>query len=96
MTKEGRACLIAYGRKIVLVPHEEYLKLGADSETRSFAYRELFKSHITVEDIHLVEGASDYSYPLDDDRFSQQIEQQYFIKLGQPGRGRPKKALKIG
>lgn len=81
----------AWGGESGLVLHPEYLKLGQDSETRCFAYRELFKHQLPEQDIHLIEKASDYCYPVGEARFCQQIEDQYGIKLGQSKRGRPKK-----
>jgi putative transposase len=81
----------AWGKETGLVPHVEYLKLGANDETRCHAYRELFKDRLPGADVHLIERASEYCSPVGDDRFCQQIEMKYGIKLGQSVRGRPKK-----
>lgn len=81
----------AWGGESCLVPHPEYIKLGKDIESRCFAYRELFQQQLPENDIHLIEKASDYCHPVGDDRFCQQIESKYGIKLGQNNRGRPKK-----
>ena len=81
----------AWGGKSLLVPHPEYMKLGNDAESRCFSYRELFKQQLPENDIHFIEKASDYCHPVGDDRFCQQIEAKYGIKLGQSNRGRPKK-----
>ena len=86
----------AWGGKTHLVAHEEYQKLGRDIEIRRHVYRELFKYHLAEHDIHLIERASDYCCPVGDDRFCQQIEKQYGIRLGQAGRGRPKKIKETG
>jgi putative transposase len=86
----------AWGGKTDLVPHDEYLKLGADIETRCYAYRELFKYQLSERDIHMIECASNYCYPVGDDRFCQQIEKQYGIKLGQAASGRPKNTSETG
>jgi putative transposase len=86
----------AWSRKSNLTPHEEYLGLGSDIKARCYAYRELFKYQISEQDIHLIEHASKYCQPVGDDRFREQIESKYGIKLGQPGRGRPSKATKFG
>ena len=84
----------AWGGVSCLTPHDEYLKLGSNSEARCYAYRELFKYHLSDHDIHLIENASKYCQPVGDDRFRHQIEEKYGIKLGQAARGRPRKVVK--
>jgi putative transposase len=80
----------AWGREMGLVPHVEYLKLGKSDEARCRAYRELVKNRLPGTDVHLIERASDFCSPVGDDRFCQQIEAKYGIKLGYSARGRPK------
>ena len=46
--------------------------------------------------ISLSEQASQYCHPIGDDRFKQQVEQRYGIKLGQAARGRPIKRKENG
>jgi putative transposase len=86
----------AWNRLSSVVPHEEYLKLGVCEEVRCHAYRELFKCQISDEDVHFIERASQYCQPVGDDRFREQIEQQYGIKIGQAARGRPRKKRLTG
>ncbi len=74
-----------------LTPHEEYLRLGRDTEERTRAYRELFIHQISEEDLHLVRKAAHYCQPVGDDRFREQIEAKYGIRPGQMTRGRPRK-----
>ena len=83
----------AWGKMTSLVLHEEYLKLGPDGNSRYFAYREIFKQQLSEHDVHLIERASEYCYPVGDGRFCQQIEERYGIRVGQSARGRPKKAI---
>lgn len=85
----------AWGGMSSLTAHEEYLKPGSDNEARYFAYRELFKYHLSEQDIHLIENASNYCQPVGDDRFRKLIEKKYGVKLGQASRGRPRKVIKI-
>ncbi len=80
----------AWGKKTDLVPHDENLKLGADVDARCYANRDVFKNQLSGTDVHLIERASEYCCPVGDDRFCQQIEARYGIKLGQSARGRPK------
>lgn len=79
----------AWGDVNGLSPHEEYWQLGRDTKERCHTYRELFKHQLSEENLHLFRKAAHYSQPVGDDRFRQQIEQQYGIKLGQMRRGRP-------
>ena len=85
----------AWGGESNLIRHDEYLKLGCDVESRCYAYRELFKCQLSDQEIRLIENASDYCHPVSDDRFRQQIEKKYNIKLGQSARGRPKKLIAL-
>ncbi len=81
----------AWGKRSRIVPHVEYLNLGPTQESRCRAYRELFKTQISNEDIHLIERASEYCQPVGDDKFRKMIEDRYGFKLGQLKRGRPRK-----
>lgn len=81
----------AWGDHGWLQHHEEYLRLGPTPETRGHAYRELFRAHLSEEDIHLIRKAAHYCQPVGSDYFRQQIEQKYGIKLGYMERGRPGK-----
>ncbi|GAB4344272.1 MAG: transposase [Gammaproteobacteria bacterium] len=80
-----------WGDESWLRPHEEYLRLGSDTEERTRAYRELFRCQLSEEDLHLIRKAAHYCQPVGDDRFRKQIETRYGIKLGQMRRGRPRK-----
>lgn len=55
------------------------------------SFRELFKHPQSEEDLNLIRKAAHYCQPVGDDRFSQQIKQQYGIRLGKMERGRPRK-----
>ena len=81
----------AGGNLTWLVPHEEYLRLGRDVSSRSYAYRELFRYTLKQEDLHKFRRSIHYCQPLGDDRFSELIEQKYGIKVGQASSGRPRK-----
>lgn len=81
----------AWGDRSWLTPHPEFERLGPTPSERGFAYRELFKVHLSEEDLHLVRKAAHYCQPVGDDRFRRQIEERYGIKLGQMERGRPRR-----
>ena len=77
-----------------LYPHPEYIRLGLTPSERGHAYRELFKAQLIDKDLHLIRKAAHCCQPIGDDRFRQQIEQQYSIRLGRMERGRPRKETK--
>ena len=81
----------AWGKESALVQHDEYLRLDKDKDRRGYAYRELFKHHLSEHEIHLIEKAEEYCQPVSDDGFRKQIESRYGIKLGKMKKGRPKK-----
>lgn len=83
----------AWGDKSWLIPHEEYQALGKTIEERCYAYRDLFKVQLSEENLHLIRKSAHYSQPVGDDRFREQIEARYGIRLGQGKRGRPRKQL---
>jgi putative transposase len=74
-----------------LSPHPEFQRLGPTPAQRGSAYRELFKVLLSEEEVHLLRKAAHYCQPVGNDRFRQQIEQKYGIRLGQMARGRPRK-----
>jgi putative transposase len=80
----------AWGDTNWLTPHEEYLRLGKTVEERCHAYRELFKYQLSDQELHDFRKAAYYCQPVGDDRFREQIETQYGLKLGQMARGRPR------
>lgn len=79
----------AWGDTSWIVPHQEYLRLDDNQERRCHAYRELFKGHLSEENLHMIRKAVHYCQPVGDDRFRAQIESKYGINLGQIARGRP-------
>ena len=82
----------AWGDHNWLRPHEENCRLGKTPSERGHAYRELFRGLVSDEDLHLIRRAAHYCQPVGNDRFREQIEQKYSIKLGRMDRGRPRKA----
>ena len=77
----------------LLTPHEIYLALGSAPDKRRYCYRELFKSALDVDEIHAIRNAAQYSMPLGDNRFRQQIERVLGRCIGHANRGRPKKQV---
>ena len=79
----------AWGDDSWITPHSEYLRLGQTQEQRRRNYRSLFKHCVDSQDVENIRLATHYCQPLGDDRFREQIERTYNIKLGQLHRGRP-------
>ena len=74
-----------------LAVHECYADLGLNNEQRHYAYRELFSIDLG-DQVHEIRQAINFSMPLGNTRFQQQIERALGRKLGHQGLGRPKKA----
>ena len=80
----------AWGRRDDLVsPHALYLALGVDGSMRRASYRELFTTHLSRDVVHQIQNALDFSMPLGNDRFREQIERELGRSIGQAKRGRP-------
>ena len=80
----------AWGRRDDLVsPHALYLALGVDGSMRRASYRELFTTHLSRDVVHQIQNALDFSMPLGNDRFREEIERELGRSIGQARRGRP-------
>lgn len=73
--------------------HDEYLRLGSEVSERCRAYRELFRTHLSEEDLHLIRKSNHYCHPLGDNRFVEQIALKSGLPVGRMGRGRPRKTM---
>tara|TARA_B100000446_G_scaffold26323_1_gene21378 strand:+ start:14396 stop:15070 length:675 start_codon:yes stop_codon:yes gene_type:complete len=81
----------AWGESSELVrPHAVYTQLGGNSESRQHTYRDLFKAHLSDEDLLSFRQASHFCQPVGGERFRQQIEGKLGRSLGYMKRGRPK------
>ncbi|MFN2338941.1 MAG: transposase, partial [Gammaproteobacteria bacterium] len=72
----------------LLVPHEEYLRLGRDEAARRYAYRELFRHHMEDAALHEIREALNQELVLGSERFKDRIEQMVVrrVRPGKPGR----------
>jgi putative transposase len=72
----------------LIVPHEEYLRLGREQNTRLESYRALFKAHLDEETVGQIRNATNGNYALGSERFQQEIETVLGrrAKRGQAGR----------
>ena len=58
----------------LVTPHPEYRRLGNNDEERRNAYRQLFKHHISKENINAIREATNKAWVLGDDRFKRSIQ----------------------
>lgn len=80
----------AQGEESSLInPHSVYMSLGYDSLAQQHAYRCLLESHLDVQDIHQIETEAQFSMPLGNDRFKEQIESALGRAIGHSKHGRP-------
>ena len=77
----------------IFVPHNQYLALGIKEKDHLKAFRELFRSYIDEEDLHMMRCCCQTGTPLGNDRFREKIERMLQTNVGQARRGRPKKLL---
>lgn len=82
----------AWGDATWLTPHVEYRRLGTTPEARCYAYRELFKTQVANEDLHVIREAAHYCQPVGEDRFREALARKYGIRVGRMARGRPRKS----
>ena len=60
--------------RLLLVPHSEYVLLGADAAKRQAAYRALFKTRISEKTLENIRESTNKSWALGSDKFKRQIE----------------------
>lgn len=78
----------------IIAPHDCWILLGEDDETRTAAYRALFKDKLDPQDIEYIHQSINTGLPTGSDKFRREIEQALSVKLGQGKRGRPRKIQK--
>ncbi len=79
----------AYGKPGKLItPHALYMQMGKTPESRQAHYRELFSTALREDDIHAIRTAAQFSLPLGNDHFREQIEKTTGQRSDQPKRGR--------
>jgi putative transposase len=75
-------------RSGLVTPHAEYLRLGADTNTRLHAYRELFTENLEPRLLQDIRESTNRNLALGNDRFKEQIEAALSrrVRLASPGR----------
>ena len=78
----------AWGRSNEIIKdHVLYEQLGCTSDIKQHAYRELFKTQIPDDDLHVIKESMKYNYPLGSQRFKEQVESTLGSAIGQKQRG---------
>lgn len=75
----------------LITPHLLYTSLGNTDNERQQAYRELFSSEISGEDINSIRDATNKAWVLGGSSFSTKVEMQTKRQVAPLPRGRPKK-----
>lgn len=75
-----------------LTPHEEYLRLGRDEADRQSAYRQLFRSAISIDNLTEIREMHTQGLGLGGERFRKQVEAVSQRRAASKGVGRPRKS----
>ena len=85
----------AYGETNKLItPHTLYEQLGSHGQEQQLSYRELFATELEKEELHAIRRAANFSMPLGNDRFRDEIEEALGRKIGYACRGKPRQSMK--
>ena len=75
----------------LITPHEQWLQLGTESQSRRMAYMKLIEAGMTCEQLDAIRHTNSKGLPLGSKRFRAGIETKLNIKLGSGKVGRPSK-----
>ncbi len=64
----------AWGDESWITLHRGYIELGGQPEERCYAYRSLFSTELSEQNLHFLRRAAYYCQPVGDDQFRVQIE----------------------
>jgi putative transposase len=76
----------------LLTAHREYHRLGASSEARQAAYRQLFRGRIAEKTLAEIREATNKAWVLGNDRFRQRVERQLGRRTSPRARGGDRKS----
>ena len=74
---------------IIIKPHWLFLSIAQDDDQRRQSYRSLFEAQMDSVDIRDIRKAAQFSMPLGNERFKEQIEAALGRSTGYAKRGRP-------
>ncbi len=73
----------------LITPHEEYLRIATDEQSRLTAYRALFKSHLDEAIVGQIRNATNGNFALGGERFQREIETTLGRRASRGQAGRP-------
>lgn len=73
----------------LILPHEEYLRLGRDQKSRLESYRALFKAQLDDEIVGQIRNATNGNFALGSERFQKEIETALGRRARRGQAGRP-------
>jgi putative transposase len=77
----------------LLTPHETFLALGGDAESRQAVYRELFRRELEPGMVDRIRAATNGNFALGDARFAEQIGEMLGRRAVRASPGRPRKPV---
>ena len=85
----------AYGETdLIITDHPLYQELGISQDARTTNYRTLFSSMLDKKMIHEIAKSAQFSMPLGNQNFKEQIEQTLGRSIGKSRVGRPRKCVR--
>ena len=79
----------------LIVPHQEYEKLGSNKEQRQAAYRSLFKSHISEKTLEEIREATNKAWVLGSSYYKERITAQLKRPVSPSKRGGDRKSVEF-
>jgi putative transposase len=76
----------------LVTSHLEFRRLGGTEEARQAAYRQLFKHHLSEENVSAIREATNKAWVLGSDRFKQHIQKQVDRRVEPAARGGDRKS----
>lgn len=80
---------------LIIQPHQQYLDLAKNQETRQSRYRSFFETDLASNELELIRASLQSGTPMGNARFKRQIESTLGRSVGEVKRGRPTKSPKV-
>lgn len=80
----------------LVTPHQEYLNLGEGLSSSAAQYRRFCDDAVEAGQLSQIRTSVQSGMPLGDKRFCSEVEAVLAVRVGQPGRGRPRVERKKG
>jgi putative transposase len=77
----------------LLIPHPDYLALGANGDDRQRHYRHLFDAHLDEQAVADIRSATNGNYVLGNKRFQDEIEKMLGRRVTRGKSGRPRRSV---